>query len=134
MPKITIIKIIHFTIDFLLAGFQKKMPPPHGQGRRHSSIHGTTLIAAHAASQVVLNADRRPGRPRPLRSGRHAAGRRASTVPFSLLTGCCTAFLHPSVMFWAFLFYHIRAGCQPFRRVISAARATKALPCTAAAW
>ena len=113
---------------------QKKMPPPHIQGRRHSSIHGTTLIAAHAASQVVLNADRRPGRPGPLRSGCHAAGRRASTVPFSLLTGCCTAFLHPSVMFWIFLFYHIRAECQPFQRVISAARVTAVPLHMAAAW
>ena len=60
--------------------------------------------------------------------------RRASTVPFSLLTGCCTVLLHPSVLFWIFIFYHIRAECQPFRRVISAARATAAQPCTAAAW
>ena len=44
MPKITIIKIIHFTIDFLLAGFHKEVRPVY-PSRRYIILFCISLFA-----------------------------------------------------------------------------------------
>lgn len=52
MPKITIIKIIHFTIDFLLAGFQKMSVYLTDSTR--SSVTANTIIQNQNVNECAI--------------------------------------------------------------------------------